>query len=548
MPPKLVTDPNLIAQLEGSAPDTVKRVSPEMESLLEQSVRADQLEESRKQLQYNPKSFMGGKFKPEDIGDANPQAQGGFFDALQQSLASAGESAKQSEIKGIQTDPLGAALGYVFAPLQAAGTAIGQKTSDALKGTPLEGTPSDFLSGVASNAAQLGAMALGNKAIPAVKGAAERQLGKSFSRLPNVAEARRTAASAEANALPQLAAPQTGSDVLYKEVESLNPSVNLGPLKDKIATVLKDEQLATPGLKIPTTESVAGGLKKEFFTPQEAKTANTGVLDQYGNQITREIQPATQGKGAAPFSQVRVLMRRLNDKIGTLKSQGGEGLGDMLQLKKGFIQSLENAADGEVGAASAKLKQANMAWRNEYAMEKTADIIANATKTQEGRAADQVNTGFAQALNALNKELRKDPWLEESFPPGALERIKSGLAKLKELPLPGAPQGVDAGSKQVLSRTIKGGAAGTTIGAGLEHFMGIPGATRAGAEIGTLGGVIGAEILSNALAQPKGIALVEKMMKASPQGLTTPQLSVLQAFVRASSGINVAPPAQQPQQ
>lgn len=401
--------------------------------------------------------------------------------------------------------------------------------------------------GELGSAANRGMMAQGagevlGKFISSGTAALQRKFGKFASGLPDIALARRTAAAREAEGLSSLAAPKVPSEVYYKRLDRLNPEVDLSPLKGTIEKVLADEQLATTGLKVGTTETVAGGLKNEFFQPKEAQVTISKILDEFGQPIIKEFQGATSGKGATGFQQVRVLMRRLNDKIGSLKNAGGEGLGDMLQLKKGFIQSLEQTAETATTTAHRILKRANTAFRNEYAMEKTADIIANATKTLEGREGEALNIQAARAIDAMKKAMRDDKWLADSFPPGALDRIISGLDRIRQLPLAGAPKGVDAGSKQILSRAIKGEAMGAGIGYGIGSLLGSPSVGVAiGGQAGMLASLKGAELIATALSKPNGIKLVERMMTASPQGLTPAQIGALTLFIRGSGSLVETP-------
>ena len=375
--------------------------------------------------------------------------------------------------------------------------------------------------GELGSAASRGMMAQGagevlGKFISSGTAALKRKFGKFASGLPEIALARRTAAAKEAEGLSSLAAPKVPSEIYYNRLDRLNPEVDLSPLKGTIEKVLADEKLATAGLKVSTTETVAGGLKKEFFQPD--------------------------GKGTAGFQQVRVLMRRLNDKIGSLKNSGGEGLGDMLQLKKGFIQSLEQTAETATTTAHRILKRGNMAFRNEYAMEKTADIIANATKSLEGREGEALNVQAARAIDAMKKAIREDKWLADSFPPEALGRIMSGLDRIRQLPLAGAPKGVDAGSKQILSRAIKGETIGAGLGYGIGSLLGSPAVGVAvGGHAGMLASLKGAELIATALSKPNGIKLVERMIKASPQGFTPAQIGAITMFIRGSQSLVETP-------
>lgn len=360
-----------------------------------------------------------------------------------------------------------------------------------------------------------GAVPLAAGAIPPAVAATKRFAAKA---LPGAGAALRQYGIGRAEALAPSIAPRTASDVLYDRVAAINPQVDLAPLKEPINKLLGEEALATQGLKVEGTQSVAGGIKKELLTP---KTEPVGWL---GDQVTREIP----GSGFAPFQQVRLLMRRLNAKIGNLQVTGGEALGDMLQMKSAFLDTLNQAADQQVGQAAKLLKEGNQAWGQELAQEKLQEVVRkNFGRALEGT--ELLSSRAAPALNQLDDILTKDPKLANYFPPGALDRIKATFREIADFPVRGAPAGADAGSKNILKRTVIGGGLGELIG----QQVGLP--PGMGGTIGSISGVVGADIISKALLDPKATKMLVSMYKATSGQMGAPQWQTLGAFLAAQA-------------
>ena len=223
-------------------------------------------------------------------------------------------------------------------------------------------------------------------------------------------------------------------------------------------------------------------------------------------------------------------MRRLNDKIGAAKAKGGEGLGDLLQMKKSFAESLEQAADKQVGEAFAVLKEANSAFRQEIAQDTLTDIIARNITPLEGREALNISAG--KALKQLNEAVRKDKFLDKSFPPGSLDRIRVGLDEIRKLPVIGAPPGAEAGSKLMLRRTVVGGALGELGG----QAFGLP--TGVGGAVGTLSGIGLAESMSQLLQTDMGTRFLLRAIREGG-GLMSRNTAALIGAAARSSGAAV---------
>ena len=344
------------------------------------------------------------------------------------------------------------------------------------------------------SATQIGLAAgspLAGRAAGAATGFLRRQAAL---RLPGAGQALRQAGVRTAEGLPGTIAPKTPSDALYDLVDQFNPNVPLGPLKGKAAKIVGEEAVAEQfGLGLSTTE------------------------------IAKKLAKADE----LPFQDVRLLMRRLNERIGGAKAKGGEGLGDLMQLKRSFAESLEQAADKQVGEAFAVLKEANSAFRQEIAQDTLTDILSRAITPLEGREA--VNISAGKALKQLNEAVRKDRFLEKSFPAGSLDRIRTALEEIRKLPVIGAPSGADAGSKALLKRSVVGGALGELGG----QAFGLP--TGTGAAIGTISGIGLSESISQLLQTEMGTRFLLRAVRESG-GLITRNVSGLLGAAARSGG------------
>lgn len=350
-------------------------------------------------------------------------------------------------------------------------------------------------------------------------GKAEQALGNKFSRTNDVAFQRRQAAIEQMQRKTDILKPRIPSERLYDEVNSANPIVPLKELKPVLDELRKDEALVEgTGLTHPKTESIVDHLTKKYFTG--------GSETVKGRWISDDAVIAKPASAEAPFAEVRAVMKRLNERIGNLKAAGGEELGDAMQIKRGFITSLENASKDQVGEQWEKLRAANTAFKRELVYEKVGDLIARNIRSLEGRTeAGAQNISAGKAGDQLRAMIKDDPDLFTAVPKAALKNIENGLERVRQLPLFGAPPGVDAGSKNQWGKMLGAGAIGTAIG------------TYTGSAVlgtfGTLATFKGSEAIGRAMAQPGGIKLIETMMKAGRE-LTPQQMMIIGGFVKAS--------------
>jgi hypothetical protein len=381
---------------------------------------------------------------------------------------------------------------------------------------------------------EIGGLPTAINTIQKVAGAAQRKIGGVLSRSAPVAFQRRQNAIEDIKHSPEQLKPATPASELYNQVGEINPQVPLDQLKPIIKTLKKEESLAAnTGLEHPDTVGILNKLNNKFFK-KGTITETSPILDEFGSPIIHILEET--GTGKAPFDQVRLLMKRLNERIGGLKSQGGQELGDAMQLKKGFIRSLNEASNGQVGPEWAKLRTANKAFQQEIAHEEITNIIDKNIRTLEGRLeANAQNVSAGRALDQFKKFLKDEPDLAASLDPQAIERIANGLERLRRLPLFGAPPGVDAGSKNMLGKLFLSGATGGTIGGTIGGALGGSTGAAIGSGLGSMGTYATADMIARALAKPKGIDLVERLLTASNGNqLTLPQMAVLQGFVKAS--------------
>lgn len=407
--------------------------------------------------------------------------------------------------------------------------------------------------------------------------AGKRAFGRHVLGLPDVAMSVRNNAAREAEQeIAAMTRPDTKAEAMFRDVIGDNPSIPLQPIRDAARPVANPDGMFPAATAGAGSRSAAPAMRAELeqlYERANERLKQFGSGDENYQALTRSIEALKQrigyageepvGQAAAaggtgardlaqrlatvvgntqtrdvmPFSKIWAEMKNLNAKIADAKTAGGGEFADLMQLKRGFWQALEKAAASGTGPQYAKLKAANAAWRNEIAEQTTSDIIQKAITYQEGRPGEMVmNINAANAMNALDEAVRLDPFLKDSFKPGAFDRIKSSLDKIRQLPIPGAPQGASAGSSSVLSSAIKGGGLGATIGGAAAGFTFGASAIPGGAMIG--GGAFGAgnallsEQLTKMFATPEGAKIAQRLA-ASPGGFNYPKLAVMAQFLRA---------------
>lgn len=318
--------------------------------------------------------------------------------------------------------------------------------------------------------------------------------------LPGAGAALRQEAIAMAQGLTQGMRPSTPAEVLYDQVRQLDPLMGTGPLK-AIANTLKSQE-------------------GELLTPAASTLTSNAA------KLIDDLAAAPEQVG---FKQLWATMRGINGLIDSAKRQGGPEYGALMQLKKGFLESMEQAAGADDLSAQARnlLGKANQAFKYELGADKIDEIIAkNFGRALEGT--EQLSSRAAPAINTIKDAMRKEKGFLDLFPKGELDRIVGTLEEIAKLPVRGAPAGADAGSKNMLRRSLIGGAIGEIVARQMDAPPGM------GAAVGTLAGVGAAEIISRSLQSDAGRKMLLKMARA-PGGFDYPKLAALGMFIRAQT-------------
>ena len=353
-------------------------------------------------------------------------------------------------------------------------------------------------------------------------GAAGGALLRQAKRLPGAGVALRDWAAKTAERFGPSLRPGTSSDELYAIVDRMNPKVDLTPVKEVVARLAKQQApRAEFGVQVPG--GVGRVIQKTGRALEPPEPTVSPLIDPTtGRNFIHEVEEAVRHP-IRNFQDIRAVMRGINDKIGALKTQGGEGFGEMLQLKKAFAESLEQTE--AAGPAHAALKAANKAFRQEIASDTVTDIVNKNIQLLEGRETVSISAG--RAIKALQEAVRKDPFLRESFAPGSYDRIINGLEQIRKLPLPGAPPGVDAGSKRGLRQAAFGTAVGGAAwAAGADPLI---------ATVTPFATMLAADAISQGLATKRGTDLLLWALREG-KGLNRPMLSLIMAAARSELG------------
>lgn len=420
---------------------------------------------------------------------------------------------------------LGAAGGALIASPTVAGVPAGALAGEALGSMAGEGF--NQATGITQpSAAQVGMAAVApgvGRGIGGMVGWLKKQFTMA---LPGAGAAMRDSAAKQAQGLGESVKPTIPSDELYKVVRQHDPTIDLTPVRE-MAERIGQEQAPRAAFGVDVPGGVAGVIEKTRRT--------LAPKDVLGEVLGESAESPTMR-----FQDVWTAMKGFNDKIGSLKAQGGEGLGEMLQMKKAFAQSLEKATEQGAGPAYQSLKEANRAFRQEIAADTVTDILRKNFNPLEGR--ETYNLSAGKAIKALREATIKDPFLADSFPPGALDRITGALDAIRRLPVVGAPPGADAGSKRQWPIAAVGGALGAIInaatGSAIPSAVAIP--------VGGLAAFGAAELISKALMTEGGTRMLMRVATEPGVGLTRQGLALLATGLRAETASTKTPPPERP--
>ncbi len=402
-------------------------------------------------------------------------------------------------VTGLGKATMGAAR-TVFSPIQAAGDAAGEVTGEAARsGAQSLGMGPDASAAIGTaigapiNAAiQLWAAPYAiAKAAPSLMKAVQA----GAARLPGAQVTLRDIAAKAVEAWPTKFAPPRPSKDIYAELAQTNPSLSLPEFN---------------------------GIAKKLAA-KEAELADFGLGNSSVGSAADKIGEATNYFKQVPFDVVQKVRSRIGARIGELRTKGGEALGEYKQLYKGISESLENAANNGVGAAFAKLKEANKAANREFSIGELQDIITkNIGKALEGQEFTSKN--FAKTLNDVNAQALKDPLFEKGLGSVNLKTVRDNLtefAKLKVLP---PPKGVNVGSLLGMQRAGAGAAIGEMVGG------------HTGAVIGSGIGVLTPPIVSRIVQSKAGTAALANILKRD--GTVTPEhVAGIMAVIRGEQAL-----------
>lgn len=224
------------------------------------------------------------------------------------------------------------------------------------------------------------------------------------------------------------------------------------------------------------------------------------------------------------------------EMVSKLLAAGGKSSGASKQIFQAMMGDLDKAATA--GSLPARmLSMARQAFKKESILKEIGESIEDATKTLRGQGGNvQFNA------NAVIKEIGKNRFYKDALSATERAEIESTLKLLNKIPAlrPGA--GATTGSSRVAA-TIRGGGIGGSVGFGagqiLENQMMIPGASQAGAVVGSAIGLAAPAIaefgknVAIALQMQTGRALMKELLTQS-KGVATPQVaSIIAAYAQA---------------
>jgi hypothetical protein len=336
--------------------------------------------------------------------------------------------------------------------------------------------------------------------------------------LPGSSAARHLAAVDVMQGIPGLIRAKTPSATLYADVAALNPTISTAPVEAVIDEIAKRNARLTPGLTRDEVDTVIAGLKSAMHpkpTPPIPPQAGfrPGGMPPAPPATTSNTPPEMS------FQDFWERMRALREKIESMGASKIIGTGELKNLRKAMLETLDNAASqpGLTGEAASKLRAANAMFRKEVAHDAVQEFVT--TKGISARAGDNM---LHVKPGLVMEWLRKDPDdVVRLLDPGERAAIEATMKKLARLPALPPPSGVQFGSGRTLARATVGGAVGL-----------LGGQSQEAAAVGMAVAGYGPQLISQALMTERGRHLLLKVMDRGPF-LDWPRLATLATALRA---------------
>lgn len=324
--------------------------------------------------------------------------------------------------------------------------------------------------------------------IPGAMGGIGKGIGAMARRIPGARPILHEMAATRLTAKPGMLAPARSSDDLYALVAQQNPPIPAPQLRAAAEALHTTEAGLSKGLANEEISRVAKGL--------------VNLIDQHNGEV--------------PFQVLRAELRRIGDRVGGTKMAGGETHGAYKHLFRTGYDDLEAAAAGGNPAMPAvtALKEANAARKVEFVVDDLAELFSI-----QGGGLSPRPEGVAVNFGTIIKNIEKDPTIKKTLGAAPYKELIDDLYRMwKKTPALGAVPGVDAGSKNVLTRT--GGLAGLGTAAG-GYFYGGVGATVGGG-LGASIGAWGPGVIARLVSTKMGRSVLQGMLDGN-RGILTPE-------------------------
>lgn len=328
---------------------------------------------------------------------------------------------------------LGGVAGGAIAAPTIAGVPAGVVAGEMAGGAAGEGL-NQLLGITEPSAGQIGLAAAGGPVGRAVGGLVRRGAAEFGKLLPGASVPLQAEAVATARTIAGRYGPAQRSEILFDQLDKLNPRVKMDATRQAVIDLLEKE------VAIPE------GLKSEKLIP-----SLRGLLDEINSY-----------GGDVPFATFRGSMTRVGQRTGSVEGlEANELRGAFKYLTAALEKDLEFAAKqgGKAGLAGRLLQEANKTYRQEKGVERLTEYIESSVNKGRGDLLESFNPS-----RAINK-IKEDEYLRESFDPGVMDEVVAALKRLKGMPSLPPPSGdAPIGSGRVNLRLAVGGAAGSLLG------------------------------------------------------------------------------------
>ena len=305
----------------------------------------------------------------------------------------------------------------------------------------------------------------------------------------------------------QAARVEMGIEKVKGAISALAPSVG--------SETVRNVALADPSIRVPMA-AVYDDLQGVLKSAKAASTPDSELV-----KVAENLASKINRKGnTLTLADVQAELTAIGERVNNLKSQGQAVNPGFSRIYGSIAKGLEKVPEG------AQLRQASHLYRREKGIEEINEMMDKVIMHKRGTGAQDINA------ERMLKELKRKPFVTESFEPGELREVTDLLEKLVKMPALPPPRGAAFGAG--LS------AFGGGLVAGPMMAMGVDPAIASGVGLTTASLM---ELSRRLLPSPIGRKALRAVLESGP--IDQNKINMLAAVARGISSVNIAPPQSQ---